>query len=206
MNQISHATNEEPGVGSPLADRWLFLSKFMKQGTAIAAVAPSSRWLARAVVAGIDFARAECIVELGAGTGPVTERLVGRSPSSRVVVLERDPEFCRRLRRRFPTTEVVEADVANLAQVLDERGVHRVDHFLSGLPLPSFPPTLRDGLLETVSKRLAAQGTFRQLTHMPWVYYPLYCRYFDHVEFRLVWRNLPPGGVYICRDWRGISR
>ena len=41
--------------------------KFVKHGTAIASFAPSSRFLARMITKGIDYDRAKCIVELGAG-------------------------------------------------------------------------------------------------------------------------------------------
>jgi phospholipid N-methyltransferase len=190
---LPHAKNKTP-------DWWLFLNKFLRQGTGIAALAPSSRWLARAVVRGIDFTATRSIVELGAGTGPITGELLRQAPAAcRAIVVERDADFCRRLRQRYPQADVVEADANNLEHLLHDRGLETVDHVISGLPLPSFPPELRDGLLNVVHQRLAANGTFRQLTHMPWVYYKLYRRYFAEVDFRLVPMNLPPGGVYICR-------
>lgn len=187
--------------GSP--DWWLFLSKFLRQGRGIAAVAPSSRWLARAVIGGIDFRQARCIVELGAGTGPITAELLHHAAGQcRTLVIERDPDFCRRLRHRFPHAEVVQADANDLESLLRDRGLEAIDHLVSGLPLPSFPEAMRDRLLDVVQRCLAPHGTFRQLTHMPWVYYPLYRRYFEEVVFRLVPLNVPPGGVYICRRWR----
>jgi len=192
--------NTAPLDQSQAPDWWLFLNKFLRQGTGIAALAPSSRWLARAVVRGIDFEAAGCIVELGAGTGPITTELVRHvNEQCRPIVVERDPDFCQRLRQRFPQADVVEADANDLERLLGERGVERVDHVISGLPLPSFPGEARDRLLRVIHERLAPGGTFRQLTHMPWIYYKLYRRYFAEVRFRLVPMNLPPGGVYICR-------
>jgi hypothetical protein len=38
---------------------------------------------------------------------------------------------------------------------------------------------------------------------MPLIYYKLYARYFEDVRFRFVPLNLPPGGVYVCRGFRG---
>ena len=47
-------------------DFMLFLGKFLTQGTAIASVAPSSRWLSRTTVRNVDWERARVLVELGA--------------------------------------------------------------------------------------------------------------------------------------------
>lgn len=192
-----------PAARHATPDWWLMLRKFMEQGTSIASFAPSSRFLARKLIKGIDFERAKCIVELGAGTGPVTEQLVRRiRPHTRLIVLERDPDFCTRLRAKFPKAEIVEGDAAHIDQLLADRGVTQVDHMISGLPLPSFPAELRDAIIRASAKVLAEQGTFRQLTVMPLVYKKLYRRYFDDVRFRFVALNLPPAGVYVCRGYR----
>jgi phospholipid N-methyltransferase len=184
-------------------DWLLFFTKFLRHGKAIASFVPSSSYLARAVVGDIDFRTARCIVELGAGTGPITAALLKVAPPTcRTLIIERDPDFCQRLRERFPGADIAQADAADLDRLLAERGLERVDHFLCGLPLPSFPAPLRDSILDVVGRRLSPEGTFRQLTHMPWVYYPLYRRYFGDVRFRLVMRNLPPAGFYTCRQTR----
>jgi phospholipid N-methyltransferase len=181
-------------------DWLLFLSKFFRHRRATASLVPSSAYLARAFVRDVDWARARCVVELGSGTGPITaEVLRVAPPGCRTVFLERDPDFCARLRERFPGADVAQADAADLERVLDERGIGRVDHFLCGLPLPSFPPPVRERVLEVVFRRLAPEGTFRQLTHIPYVYYRLHRRYFAQVRFHFVFRNLPPGGYYTCR-------
>ena len=101
----------------------------------------------------------------------------------------------------------VRAELAQLKashdQLLAERGIPRVDHVLSGLPLPSFPEDLRNSVIRTSAKTLETHGTFRQLTVMPLIYYKMYARYFDDVRFRFVPLNLPPGGVYVCRGFKG---
>jgi phospholipid N-methyltransferase len=184
-------------------DWWLFLTKFLKHGRVIAALAPSSPWLSHELVRDIEFGGGRTVVELGAGTGPVTAALFRLAPSTcRLVIVERDPDFCRRLRQRFPTADVAEADAVHLDRILAQRGIERVDHFVCGLPLPSFPEAARERVLDVVARRLAPGGTFRQLTHLPGLYYPLYARYFAEVRFHFVLRNLPPGGFYVCRQAR----
>lgn len=188
----------------PASPDWLLmLRKFVRHGTSIASFAPSSRFLARSICKGIDYDRAKCIVELGAGTGPVTTELLKRVKShTRVVVVELDPDFCKRLRTKFPGVDIVEGDACKLNTLLADRGIQQVDHVLSGLPLPSFPAPLRDGVLESSAKCLSPEGTFRQLSIMPWVYRGLYKGYFENVRFRFVPLNLPPAGVYVCHGYR----
>lgn len=182
------------------------LSKFMKKGRSIASFAPSSRAMARSMLQGIDFNSARCIVELGAGTGPITYELLKRvQPQTRLLVIELDPDLCARLQSRFPQLDVVQGDACQFDKYLAERGISQVDHVLSELPLPSFPTSLRDAILATSARMLAPSGTFRQLTVMPLIYYKLYRRYYDDVNFQFVPWNLPPGGVYVCRGFRGSS-
>jgi phospholipid N-methyltransferase len=182
-------------------------SRFLKHGTTVASFAPSSKYLARKIVDGIDFENSDCVVELGAGTGPITAELIRRvSPRTKLVIVELLPEFCARLRAKFPQADIVEGDAAHLDKLLADRGISQVNHVLSGLPLPSFPAELRANILASASKVLAPGGTFRQLSVMPWVYKNMYRRYFSDVRFDLVPLNLPPAGVYVCRGFRdGVS-
>ena len=196
-----------PAPGPPPAkqgaDWWLMVKKFARKGTSVASFSPSQGPLCRAMADGIDYDAAKCIVELGAGTGPVTAELLKRvKPHTRLIVVELDPDFCARLRQRFPTAEVVEGDATKLGQLLAERGITAVDHVISGLPLPSFPADLRNGVIAASAKVLTPAGTFRQLTNMPWVYLGLYKKYFGEVKFRFVPLNVPPSGVYTCRGYK----
>jgi phospholipid N-methyltransferase len=198
---MTHNAPRASGSSRKKTPDWLlFMSKFFRQGVAISSLVPSSAFLARGLIRDVDWARCECVVELGAGTGPVTAEILAMAPPTcRVVIVERDADFCARLSERFPNAEIVQADAVDLERLLDERGVGKVDHFLCGLPLPSFPREAKERVLGAVYRRLKPGGTFRALTHMPYVYYRMYCRYFDQVRFSFVFRNLPPAGFYTCK-------
>jgi len=179
-------------------DFTLFLGKFLKQGTAIASIAPSSRWLSAATLRNVAWDQARVLVELGAGTGPIT----------RVIVIERDPDFARLLRERFQDRrnfEIVEGDVRELRSILANRGIVSVDHVISGLPVPSFPRDLQHDLFRNVGNVLRVDGTYNQITELPWVYWRFYRRFFEDVQFVFEPRNLPPAGAYLCRGVREIS-
>jgi phospholipid N-methyltransferase len=196
-------TPPTPRPADAASDWWLMVRKFAQHGRSIASFAPSSRFLARKTCGGIDYDKARCVVELGAGTGPITRELVRRAkPHTRVMVVELDPDFCKRLRAKFPGVDIVEGDACQLDRLLADRGIAQVDHVLSGLPLPSFPAGLRDNVLASVARCLAPEGSFRQLSVMPWVYRGLYRTYFEDVRFKLVPLNLPPAGVYVCKGFR----
>jgi phospholipid N-methyltransferase len=185
-----------------MRDLWLVLRKFVTNAKTVATVAPSSRSLSRATLRGIDWTTTKSVVELGAGTGPITAELVKVAPTHvRVVVNEFLPEFCQALRLKFPGLDVAEGDARRLIEMLAERGISQVDYVLSGLPLTHFAPVDRDAVIDQAGRLLGPTGEFRQLTTAPWLYRGLYRRYFREVSFRLVVWNLPPGGVYYCRGW-----
>jgi phospholipid N-methyltransferase len=192
-------------------DHALFLGKFFAQltrGNTIASIAPSSRWLARTTVRNIDWARGRTLIELGAGTGPITRVLAERAvPDCRVIVVERDPDFAGLLRQRFgalPNFDIVEGDVRDLALLLADLGITQADYIISGLPVPSFPRDLQYALIRMVRTILRSEGTFNQITEIPWVFWPFYRKYFEHVEFAFEPRNLPPSGAYFCRGPKDV--
>ncbi len=159
-----------------------------------------------AVMAPIDLSRPATIVELGAGTGPITERVVAAlGPQHRFVAVENDRAFCRVLRRRFPQLDVLEGDATRVAEPLAERGIEKVDYVVSGLPTPALPMRGTVRLCQWLRESLAPGGMFIQITVAPLVYRHFYDRLFESVRYRMVWRNVPPGGVYYCSRPRGST-
>ena len=199
--------NSNPSYISPVrgrSDTLLVLKKFLKYGTNIATAVPSSRWLARSLIHGIDFDNAKTIVELGAGTGPITLEILKRlKPQTRFFVVEIDPDFCERLRQRFPNLDIVHGDAAQLDQLLADRGLTGCDSVVSGLPIPSFPLPLQESIMAAASRAMGPNGVFRQLTVMPLVYWKTYSRFWEHVQFKFVPLNVPPAGVYLCKGFKG---
>ena len=191
-----------------MSDFSLFFGKFLKHGTKIASLAPSSPWLSRATVRNVDWAKVETIVELGAGTGPITKVIAERiRPETRFLTLERDTDFAKLLKERFSgraNIEVIEGDVRDLASMLKDRGISKVEAVISGLPVPSFPKDLQRDLFRVVKEVLAPEGTYNQITELALVYKGLYQKYFDDVRFIFEPRNLPPAGAYHCRGAKTV--
>jgi len=187
--------------------RGLFLRKFLRHGRRVASLAPSSRSLARVACRGVDPTRVQNIVELGAGTGAVTEMVLARShPRSRLLAIELDADFADILRARCPRADIVQGDASLLASHLRATNFGRVDLLISGLALPSLPLQTRTALLEAY-RGFATLGTwFSQLTVMPLVFWRFYNRLFREVRFDWALWNVPPAGVYHCRGVRSFPR
>jgi phospholipid N-methyltransferase len=201
--RIASTYSEQPTTqeSNSLHDYWLYLKSFAKHGLKIASLAPSSHWVAQCMLRGIDFDNCEVVIELGAGTGAVTASLVKASQGRcRTIIVERDLEFFKRLKERFPAAEIVAGDALKLPQILKKRGIDKIDHVLSTLPINWLPDEQRIDLLSNICQHLDAEGSFRQLTHLPWAREAIFQQYFASVTCPIVLRNLPPAGCYVCRS------
>lgn len=184
-------------------DFGIFIKKFLQKGRNISAATPSSRWLAEAVCNDVDFSKPSTIVELGVGTGAITEVLIDRLRAHhRYVAVEYDSEFCDIFRQRFPTVDLIEGDASVIEGQLANRGISKVDYVLSGLPTPNLPVESAVKLMRWMRQALTPDGLFAQITVVPLIYRGFYKRFFSDVRYDMVWLNAPPGGVYQCRSIR----
>jgi phospholipid N-methyltransferase len=150
----------------------------------------------------IDPTTPQCILELGAGMGPVTEVIRSNMhPESQLIAVEVDPELHAIASRRCPDVDVVLGSAGDIDDILDARDLGSVDCFVSCLPVPSLPKDVNRSILDAW-KRRCRSAFFTQITQIPWYFMPMYQRAFHDVEFQLITMNLPPAGVYHCSNLR----
>ena len=182
-----------PGAG-------LFLRKLFLHGFAVAAMKPASRALATAHCQHVDASKPQVIVEIGAGTGAVTAAVVqAMHKDSRLIAVEIDPDFAAILRSRCPQATVLGCDARELPDQLAALGVSRIDLMISCIALPHVPRAVNEAIFGCLD-RMGEDAWFTQQTLVPLVYRRMYHRLFHEVNFRMVFANLPPGGVYHCRQ------
>ncbi|MEM9703536.1 MAG: methyltransferase domain-containing protein [Planctomycetota bacterium] len=184
-----------------------FLGRFLKNPQAVGAVAPSSRFLAEAMMNSVNWATAECVLEFGPGTGPFTRHVSGRlKPGARFLAVERDPAFVARLRRELPDVDVAHADVTEVAAEMHRRDLGPADAILCGLPWAAFPAELQHRLMSATLDRLKPGGSFATFAYVQGAVLPAGRRFrallgerFSEVrKSPVVWRNAPPAFVYRC--------
>lgn len=185
-----------------------FFSAFLRRPAEVGAIAPSSRSLARRMVAGMDLAAARCVVEYGPGTGAFTREIVDRiGPGTTFLAIEKNPDFIPVLRRRFPHLDLVEASAEALPDLLSERGLDRADYIVSGLPYTVLPWDLVERIIAVSYRCLRHGGLFNTVQYYnSYVLMPAARKFqrllhatFDEIgHYRTLW-NLPPAFVYSCR-------
>ena len=100
---------------------WQFLREYISAPNTIGAIAPSSRHLAAAMTASIDFEKARCIVEYGAGTGVFTREVAARKRrDTTYIVIEQNDCFYEMLRKQFqgmPGVVLIHGDAGNVCSL-----------------------------------------------------------------------------------------
>ncbi|MBB5016306.1 class I SAM-dependent methyltransferase [Rehaibacterium terrae] len=191
---------------SPLRDEplgWTFFRQWLKSPLSIAAISPSSRQLARQMVAELPV-DARRVIELGGGTGVITQALLDHGiAADQLLVLELNPELHDHLRRRFPQVAVACADACDLPEVARRAGLLAdgpADAVVSGLGMLSMPRATQRRILQAAFDVLRPDGRFIQFTYGPAG--PVAGEVVADLGLvarrgNLAWWNIPPATVYV---------
>ncbi len=186
--------------GIRLDDEVRFLRSWIERPLTIGAVTPSGKILARTMARYVDPHSEGPVVELGPGTGPVTQALVqaGIAPS-RLVLVEFNPAFCKILHSRYPEATLVEGDAYSLRRLLETLLLQPAAAVVSGLPLVTKPIKMRLRLIRDAFDLMLPGAPFVQFTYS--VASPLPRRFggFSAEASERIWMNLPPARVWVYR-------
>jgi len=186
--------------GIRLDDEVRFIRSWFEKPLAIGAVTPSGRALARVMASYVDPNIPGPVIELGPGTGPVTEALMAQGVDpARLVLIEFDPMFCRLLRARYPTVTVVQGDAYGLNRLLAGTLEHSAAAVVSGLPLFTKPLRVRLRLLFEAFGLMSAGAPFVQFTYNAVAPLPKRLERVRAEASERVWTNFPPARVWVYR-------
>jgi phosphatidylethanolamine/phosphatidyl-N-methylethanolamine N-methyltransferase len=188
-------------AGERFGEAAKFFRSFTEKPLQLGSVTPSSRYLSRAVAGYVDPRDSGPVIEIGAGTGPVTEALIRRGiPESRLVLLEYSSDFCDILRRRFPAATVVQGDAFALARTLDGVLGEKASAVICGMPIIMHPEAVRLDLLRQAFSLLKPGAPFIQFTYSVVSPIPLKDAFFTAKASPRIWRNVPPARVWVYRQ------
>ena len=184
------------------------MREFIAKPTTIGAVAPSSEYLARMLLEGLDLQNARAVLEYGPGTGSVTDHIrKAISPRTRLAAIEVNPRMASLFRQRHPDVTLFEDTVANARRICDYAGMDLVDCIVSGLPWAAFSEPLQVKFLDEMMRVLRPGGRFVTFAYVHGLALPTAIRFADLLQkyfatvskSPVVWRNVPPAIVYRCR-------
>jgi len=174
----------------------------------IASVTPSSGYCIRRVCKNVDFSRRAVVVEFGPGVGVFTRYLLERlSPDSKLVLIEKNPNFSRALRKRFgddSRVHIHNAHARMVVELLRESGESHADYIISGIPFSFLPRKEVDHILLRSRSVIRNGGAFLAYQTSRHLLKPLRS-HFEQVDTELEVLNIPPMLVYRAAHDNGVE-
>jgi phospholipid N-methyltransferase len=178
-------------------DRIAFLQEFLKNPRQVASIIPSSRFLERRVVELAEICSARTIVDLGSGTGGITQAILASMPAcAKLLSIEINQRFCDLLGRIEDARLVAHCGSAHeLRETLALYDLPVPDVVISGVPFSTINRMMGSQILEAISSVLVPGGRFvayqvsKQIENLS---YP----FFGSAQVALEVFNIPPLRLY----------
>jgi phosphatidylethanolamine/phosphatidyl-N-methylethanolamine N-methyltransferase len=177
-----------------------FFKEFLKERKTVGALSPSSIFLARKMLAPIDFDKARVIVELGPGTGIFTKEVLKQlHPDAKLLVFETQRNFCELLEREIkdPRMVLINDSAEKIEHYLKANGLEQSDYTISSIPFTVVPTQIKNTILSQTVKCLKPGGMFIQFQYSLNAH-KLLKSYFKTVKLDFTPMNIPPAFVYRC--------
>lgn len=179
-------------------DEARFLRSWLERPLVTGAVTPSGKVLARTMASYVDPRIPGPVIELGPGTGPVTDALIRRGiAQDRLILVEYSPEFCILLKRRFPKATIIQGDAYDLKEAVSEVLKEPAAATVSSLPLFTKPMEQRLDLMEAAQDIMHPGAPFIQFTYAVVPPIPARSQAYRARASNRIWRNLPPARVWV---------
>jgi len=183
-----------------LTDTTVFLQEWFANPQRTGSLAPSSPQLAAAMAHWLPADPESYVLELGPGTGAVTEALIKRGlREDRLVAIERNPKMARLLREKFPRAQIIIGDAWHLDHLLRSRRepVESVGAVISSLPLLNFPHEEAEALTQKIRAVLEPEGNWVQYSYHLGKKQVRGAASFRLRASKIVWLNFPPARVSV---------
>lgn len=173
-----------------------FYKALLKNPRSIGAVIPSSVHLAHAVANFVLPNKDKLVIELGAGTGVITQALLNQGiDPDRIIAIESSEDLVKKLKSRFPRIKILHGDAAHLSQLLEKQNL-KVGTVICGLPFLILPQEKVTDILQQIDKVLGPGGRYIKYTYGTkdiWAEKLHYKKY----AIKRIWLNIPPARICV---------
>lgn len=183
-----------------LTSQYLLMRELIRDPHDIGALCPSSEALANEMASALSrkIMRSGLFVELGAGTGPVTEALLRRGmPPERLIAVEKSEVLAECLAKRFPEVCTLCCGAEELRTRLGADA--KVRAVISSLPFRSLPGEVCRSVMSVIEDILEPGGLYIQFTYALLGRMPFVPPHFRKLRTKLVLCNIPPAKVEVFR-------
>lgn len=177
-----------------------FFKEFLRERRTVGALSPSSIFLARKMVAPIDFTKARVIVELGPGTGIFTKEILkNMHPDAKLFVFETQKSFCDMIQKEINDSRMVliNDSAEHVMRHLQQYGADKADYTVSSIPFTVIPTSIKGAILSEAVKSLKPGGLFIQFQYSLNAH-KLLKSHFRQVKLDFTPMNIPPAFIYKC--------
>lgn len=185
-----------------LSDSTVFLREWLANPQGTGAVTPSSRQLGAAMARWLPRNPDSFVLELGPGTGAVTEALLKHGlREDRLIAIEYNPNLAKLLRKRFRHARIITGDAWEMDALLSElsQPVESVGAVISSLPLLNFTNHQAGMLAQKIRSVLEPRGRWVQYSYHIIKDRSRGAEDFRLISSRVVWWNLPPARVHVLQ-------
>jgi len=185
-----------------------FFTQFIINPARTGAVLPSGDRLCELMTDLAGLNDVSTVIELGSGTGVITEKIMRKkAESTTFFALEINPAFVEATKIKCPDAVVYQSSAENVKKHVEMHGESGCDRIISSLPWSTFKGETQQLILDSIYDVLKPGGIFLTYAYVLGVVAPSAWRFkkklyakFDTVETSsIVWNNIPPAFIYICK-------
>jgi phosphatidylethanolamine/phosphatidyl-N-methylethanolamine N-methyltransferase len=186
-----------PAAGhTSAANPAMFFRRWIANPLQMGSIVPSSAALCQRVVRQTRRNGDELILELGAGTGVISQALLAAGiPPERLTVVEIVPDMADHLRRVLPGVTVVEGDARDLPNLIPAHWHGRIGTVVCGIPLVLLPKPEQRRFIDAIEAVAPGRGflhySYCATSPLPWKHHSLTAKREEWTPL-----NFPPASVW----------
>lgn len=200
MQKVSHTY---VNITKKVHHRLSFFKSFVRSPLSVGSICPSGNALVSMLTQQCTIQTNGLIIDLGAGTGVVSNRLIqaGINPE-RILAVEIAPHLAKLFTKLYPMVSIAIGDARNLQTILNKHKPNQpVSLIISSLPFQSLPKELVLQITSTLQCIMKQHNCpLVQYSYAWWMEYPLEKYGFLPQESKIVLKNMPPARV----EWYNI--
>ena len=183
------------------------MDRFIRNIKNTGAISCCSDEVASVLTKHANLAASKTVVELGSGTGAITQEIVKcLREDALFLALEVNEHFVEETKRRCPEAIVYHDSAENIRECLKKHNKESCDCIISTLPWTIFDDDLKERILNAIIDVLPEGGEFLTVTYTFATLLPAGRRFRSLLKSRFssvkrtkpIWKNLPPVYVYHC--------